>query len=181
MVYTEAEQVGERTLLMGNEAIARGAIEAGVRFATSYPGTPASEVLERLADVAEDLGIHVEWSTNEMVAVEAAAAASFSGFRSITSMKQNGLNVIVDFLKTLAYHGTGSGGQLIVVADDPQAWSSANEQDSRLAAKFMEIPILEPSSHQEAKDLIPYAFNLSERYNIPVIIRETTRMALYLQ
>lgn len=167
---------GDIVLLLGNEAIARGAIEAGVHFAAAYPGTPSSEILESLAAASKHFGFHAEWSTNEMVAVEAAAAASWAGLRAITSMKQNGLNVILDFLMNLSFTGSGKGGLVIVVADDPYAHSSTNEQDSRPLGGCADIPTLEPSTHQEAKDIVPYAFELSERFGLPVLIRETTRL-----
>jgi len=167
---------GDIVLLLGNEAIARGAMEAGVHFAAAYPGTPSSEILETLAAASKHFGFHAEWSTNEMVAVEAAAAASWAGLRAITSMKQNGLNVILDFLMTLSFTGCGKGGLVIVVADDPYAHSSTNEQDGRPLGRYADIPTLEPSTHQEAKDIVPYAFELSERFSTPVLIRETTRL-----
>jgi len=167
---------GDIVLLLGNEAIARGAIEAGVHFAAAYPGTPSSEILESLAAASKHFGFHVEWSTNEMVAVESAAAAAWAGLRAITSMKQNGLNVVLDFLMCLNFTGSGKGGLVIVVADDPYAHSSTNEQDGRPLGKCAEVPTLEPSTQQEAKDIVSYAFELSERFSLPVLIRETTRL-----
>lgn len=170
------DKPGEIVLLLGNEAIARGAIEAGVHFAAAYPGTPSSEILESLALASKHFGFYAEWSTNEMVAVEAAAAAAWAGLRAITSMKQNGLNVIMDFLTNLSFTGSGKGGLVIVVGDDPHAHSSTNEQDSRPLGKYAEIPVLEPSTPQEAKEMMLYAFELSERYNLPVLVRSTTRL-----
>ncbi|KPV63474.1 MAG: Indolepyruvate oxidoreductase subunit IorA [Candidatus Bathyarchaeota archaeon BA1] len=174
--YLVTGKPGDVVLLLGNEAIARGAIEASVHFASAYPGTPSSEILESLASASKHFSFHAEWSTNEMVAVEAAAAAAWAGLRAITSMKQNGLNVILDFLMNLNFTGSGRGGLIIVVADDPCAHSSTNEQDGRPLGKYIEIPTLEPCTHQEAKDIVPYAFELSESFNLPVLIRETTRL-----
>jgi indolepyruvate ferredoxin oxidoreductase alpha subunit len=134
---------------MGNEAIARGALEAGVSVATGYPGTPSSEIIE------------MEWSVNEKVAMEVAAAASFSGLRSLCVMKQNGVNVGSDFLLHLALTGV-RGGMVLVHCDDPGALSSANEGESRHFARMLELPLLEPGDFQEAKDMIKAAFELSE-------------------
>jgi len=164
-------------LAMGNDAIARGALEAGVQVATSYPGTPASEILENLAAVAKDCGIYVEWSTNEKVAFEVAVAAAWAGLRAVTSMKQNGLFVLLDTLVNVAYTGHGRGGLVLVVADDPQAHSSTTEADVRFLGHYADIPVLEPSTHQEGKDMMAYAFELSEGFGIPVLVRETTRFA----
>ncbi|HMK66886.1 MAG TPA: indolepyruvate ferredoxin oxidoreductase, partial [Thermodesulfobacteriota bacterium] len=134
---------GKRELLMGNEAIVRGAIEAGVNVAAGYPGTPSSEIIENLAKVAHDLGLYVEWSTNEKVSLEVAAAASFSNLRALCAMKQNGVNVASDFLLHLA--GSGTRGALVLVScDDPGALSSVNEGESRHFARMVEIPLLEP-------------------------------------
>lgn len=162
---------------MGNAAIARGALEANVQVATSYPGTPASEILQNLAEIASDWKIYVEWSTNEKVAFEVALAAAWSGLRALTSMKQNGLFVLLDTLVNVAYTGHGKGGLLLVVADDPQAHSSTTESDTRAIGHYANIPVLEPSTHQEAKDMVPYALDLSERFGIPFMIRITTRLA----
>jgi len=164
-------------LAMGNDALARGALEANVQVATSYPGTPASEILENLAAVAKDCGIYVEWSTNEKVAFEVAAAAAWAGFRAMTSMKQNGLFVLLDTLVNITYTGHGRGGLVLVVADDPQAHSSTTEADVRFLGHYADIPVLEPSTHQEGKDMMAYAFELSEGFGIPVLVRETTRFA----
>ncbi len=136
------EASGACELMMGNEAIARGALEAGVRFAASYPGTPASEILESLAGVAKEAGIYAEWSTNEKVAAEAAAAASFAGLRALAPMKTAGLNVALDFLAHLNYSGLGKGGGglVVVICDDPEGHSSGDEADSRWVASSESIP-----------------------------------------
>ncbi|KPJ52417.1 MAG: indolepyruvate ferredoxin oxidoreductase, partial [Dehalococcoidia bacterium DG_18] len=170
------DQPGRSVLMMGNEAIARGAIEAGVDFSTAYPGTPSSEIMESLARVAEHFGFYAEWSTNEMVALEAAAAASLSGLRAIVAMKQNGVNVCSDFLLTVNLTGT-KGGLVFVVGDDPSAISSSNEQDSRNFARFADIPLLEPATFQEAKDMTRWAFELSERLGLPCMMRSVTRLS----
>ena len=162
---------------MGNAAIARGLLEGNVQVATSYPGTPASEILENLADIAADWELYVEWSTNEKVAFEVALAAAWSGLRAVTSMKQNGLFVLLDTLVNVAYTGHGQGGLLLIVADDPHAHSSTTESDTRGIGHYAKIPVLEPSTHQEAKDMVPYALDLSERFGIPFMIRITTRLA----
>ncbi len=167
----------ELVLGMGNDAIARGALEANVHFATAYPGTPSSEILQNLALISKAQNIYVEWSTNEKVAFEAALAAAWAGLRAMTSMKQNGLFVLLDTLVNVAYTGQGSGGLVLVVADDPQAHSSTTEADTRFLGYYADIPVLEPSTHQEAKDMMPYAFDLSERFGVPFLIRITTRLA----
>ncbi len=160
---------------MGNEAIARGAIEAGVGVAASYPGTPASEILETLALAAPKLGFHAEWSTNEKVAFEVAAGAAITGVRALTSMKNAGLNWVMDMFMTLVYGGV-RGGFVIAVGDDPDAHYSSNEQDTRFAAFYGEIPCLEPADPQEAKEMTRYAFELSERLELPVLVRSVTRI-----
>jgi len=169
-------KTGATVLMMGNEAIARGALEAGVRVATAYPGTPSSDIIEVLSKVAKTQGLYVEWSINEKVALEISAAASFAGLRAITAMKQNGLNVASDFLLNLNLSGV-KGGMVVVVCDDPSAHSSSNEQDSRLFAKIADLPLLEPSSFQEAKDMTRYAFELSEEINNVCLIRSVTRIS----
>ena len=167
---------GSRHLLMGNEAIARGALEAGVKVAAGYPGTPSSEIIENLASVSADRNLYVEWSVNEKVAMEVTAAASFAGLRSLCVMKQNGVNVASDFLLHLAGSGT-RGGIVIVPCDDPGALSSANEGESRHFARLVEIPLLEPGDFQEAKDIIKWAFELSEdlpknwEESVPIVLR----------
>lgn len=167
---------GKRVLLMGNEAIARGAIEAGVGVTASYPGTPASEIMETLALAAPKLGFHAEWATNEKVAFEVAAGAAITGIRALTSMKNAGLNWVMDMFMTLVYGGV-RGGFVIAVADDPDAHYSSNEQDTRFAAFYGEIPCLEPADQQEAKDMTRYAFELSEQLELPVMIRSATRLS----
>ncbi len=167
---------GQAVLMMGNEAIARGAIEAGVDFCAAYPGTPSSEIPESLARVAEHFGLYAEWSTNEIVALEAATAASFAGLRAIVAMKQNGVNVCADFLMTVNLSGT-KGGLVIAACDDPSAISSSNEQDSRNFAQFADLPLLEPATFQEAKDMTKWAFELSEKIGLPCILRSVTRIS----
>jgi len=164
-------------IMSGNEAIAHGALEAGVGFVASYPGTPSTEIVTNLLRVADELDIHVEWSTNEKVAMEAAAAASWVGIPALCSMKSLGLNVASDFLLNLNLSGSGKGGLVIVVCDDPRGHSSSNEQDSRFYAKAAKIPMFEPSSYQEAKDVTRAAFLLSQKYQVPVLIRSTTRLS----
>ncbi len=171
-----SKESGKVILMMGNEAIARGALEAGVDFSASYPGSPSSEIQETLAQASKLFGHHAEWSVNEKVAFEACCGASFAGLRSITSMKQNGLNVVCDVLNTINLSGT-KGGVVLVVADDPGGHSSTNEMDSRLHAKMAELPLLEPSTPEEAKAMVKYAFELSERVKLPVIIRSVTRIS----
>lgn len=168
------EKAGKRVLMMGNEAIARGAVEAGVDVAAAYPGTPSTEVTGTLAKWAKKYNFHAEWSVNEKVAVEAAAGASYAGARAIATMKQMGLNVASDPVMNLAYIGI-EGGLVLVVADDPGPHSSQTEQDTRYFASFAKLPILEPSSAQEAKDMTKWAFELSEALRLPVFVRPTTR------
>lgn len=163
-------------LFMGNEAIARGALEAGVSVVSGYPGTPSSEVIERLSEVARERNLYVEWSTNEKVALEVAAAASFAGLRSMCVMKQNGVNVASDFLLHLSSSGT-RGGIVLVECEDPGALSSVNEGESRYFARMLEVPLLEPANLQEAKDLTKWAFELSEKIRNVVILRSVTRMS----
>ncbi len=166
---------GERAFLLGNEAIARGAMEGGVQVAAAYPGTPSTEILESLAQASKHLGIYVEWSTNEKVALEVALGASISGLRAMASMKHVGLNVAHDSLMTAGYMGV-KGGLVIVSADDVQAWSSQNEQDNRFTAEQAYIPILEPTNVQEAKDWTADAFELSERFDQVFMLRTVTRI-----
>ncbi len=165
-----------KVLFLGNESIARGALEAGVSVAAAYPGTPSSEVIESLASVAREQNLYVEWSVNEKVALEVAAAASFAGLRSMAVMKQNGVNVASDFLLHLTASGT-RGGLLLVSAEDPGALSSVNEGESRYFARMLEMPLLEPSDFQEAKDLTKWAFELSEIIGNVVMLRSVTRMS----
>jgi indolepyruvate ferredoxin oxidoreductase alpha subunit len=171
----EAEE-GVRLLLMGNEAMARGAMEAGVRVAAGYPGTPSSEVIENLAQASGKRNIYVEWSVNEKVALEVAAAASYAGLRSMAVMKQVGMNVASDFLLHLAQYGT-RGGMVLVSCEDPGALSSTNEGESRPYAKMMEFPLLEPGDFQEAKDMTSWAFHLSEELRSVVMVRSVTRLS----
>jgi indolepyruvate ferredoxin oxidoreductase alpha subunit len=166
----------EQHLLMGNAAIARGALEAGVSVATGYPGTPSSEIIDSLAKLAKERNLYVEWSVNEKVAMEVAAAASFAGLRSLCTMKQNGVNVGSDFLLHLAITGT-RGGMVLVPCDDPGALSSANEGESRHFARLLEIPLLEPGNFQELKDMIKWAFELSEAIHNLVMVRSVTRLS----
>src|SRR3990170_673527 len=176
MTSITAYEPGASQLLMGNEAIARGALEAGLGFASAYPGNPSSEIIGSLAEVAREMDIHVEWSVNEKVALEAAAAASFAGVRAIVAMKQNGINVASDFLMTLNLTGTNAG-LAVVICDDPSAHSSTNEQDTRPIAKWAALPLLEPSTFQEAKDMARWAFELSEELKTVCLIRGVTRVS----
>ena len=166
---------GDRVLMSGNEAIARGCLEAGVKVSTCYPGTPASEITDTLYEASEKTGMYVEYSTNEKVALEVAAGAAVTGVRSIASMKHVGVNVASDVLVTLAYVGVRAGC-VIVSADDPGCWSSQNEQDNRYYAQLAGIPCLEPADAQEAKDMTVEAFALSEELELPVLLRTTTRV-----
>ena len=166
---------GEKIMLLGNEAIARGAIEAGVAFATTYPGTPSSEISLNLFQMSQESDLYFEYSTNEKVALEVAAAAANSGLRTFCMMKHVGLNVAADPLMTLSYVGV-TAGMVILTADDPAMFSSQNEQDNRYYAKFGGFPMMEPSSVAEAKDMIKDAFELSETLKQPVLLRTTTRI-----
>lgn len=170
------KEPGARVLLMGNEAIARGAVEAGVQLVAAYPGTPSSEVTETLIDAAPEGGYYVEWSTNEKVAFEVAAGAAIVGARALTAMKNAGLNVAMDTYLTLPYGGV-KGGLVVVVADDPDAHYSSTEQDTRTLAMYAEIPCLEPMDQQEAKDMTRDGFELSEKLELPVFIRSVTRIS----
>lgn len=162
-----------RLLLSGNEAVARGALQAGVSLATAYPGTPSTEILENLSRMG---GTKTIWSPNEKVAVELASGVSFAGHRALASMKHVGVNVAADPIFTLAYTGV-RGGLVIITADDPELHSSQNEQDNRRYASFARIPMLEPSNSQEALEYTREAFELSERFDIPVFVRTTTRIS----
>ena len=162
-----------KKLMLGNEAIARGAYEAGVKVTSAYPGTPSTEISEIIAKYDE---VYAEWAPNEKVAVEVAIGSSFAGARSMACMKHVGVNVAADPLFTVAYTGV-NGGLVIVAADDPGMHSSQNEQDSRFYARAAHIPMLEPSDSGEAKDFTKLAFELSEKYDTPVFIRTTTRLA----
>lgn len=172
----EADEPGSVQLLMGNEAIARGALEAGVGVASAYPGTPSSEVITTLAKAASSRGLYVEWSVNEKVAFEVAAAASLSGVRAIAAMKQNGLDVALDFLANLVLTGVREG-LVLMVGDDPGGLSSTNEQDSRHMAKALDLPLLEPATFQEAKDMAKWAFEVSEAIGNVCMLRSVTRIS----
>jgi indolepyruvate ferredoxin oxidoreductase alpha subunit len=164
-------------VLLGNEAIARGIVEAGCHFMASYPGTPSSEILPGVVRFKEEEGLdtYIEWSINEKVAFENALATAYTGKRAAVCMKQVGLNVATDPLMSSAYIGV-VGGFVIISCDDPGPHSSQTEQDSRFHGMFAKVPVLDPSSPQEAKEMVPYAFELSERYQIPVILRPTLRI-----
>ncbi|MDZ4181185.1 MAG: indolepyruvate ferredoxin oxidoreductase subunit alpha, partial [Coriobacteriia bacterium] len=161
------------TLLSGNEAVARGAWEAGVTIGVGYPGTPSTETLQNFVRMD---GVVAEWAPNEKVALEVAAGASAGGARVLVTMKHVGVNVAADPLFTLAYTGVGRG-LVLLVADDPGMHSSQNEQDSRNWGPFARIPVLEPSDSGEALEYTKLAFDLSERFDVPVIVRTTTRIA----
>ena len=165
--------MSEKRILLGNEAIARGAYEAGVKVSAAYPGTPSTEVSESLLQYDE---IYAEWAPNEKVATEVAIGASIAGVRSMCVMKHVGMNVAADPLYTAAYTGV-RGGLVLVVADDPGMYSSQNEQDSRMVARAAMVPIVEPSDSAEAKEFMKYAYDLSEKYDTPVILRSTTRLS----
>ena len=165
--------MSEKRILLGNEAIARGAYEAGVKVSAAYPGTPSTEVSESLVQYDE---IYAEWAPNEKVATEVAIGASIAGVRSMSVMKHVGMNVAADPLYTAAYTGV-RGGLVLVVADDPGMYSSQNEQDSRMVARAAMVPIVEPSDSAEAKEFMKYAYDLSEKYDTPVILRSTTRLS----
>ena len=165
--------MSEKRILLGNEAIARGAYEAGVKVSAAYPGTPSTEGSESLVQYDE---IYAEWAPNEKVATEVAIGASIAGVRSMCVMKHVGINVAADPLYTAAYTGV-RGGLVLVVADDPGMYSSQNEQDSRMVARAAMVPIVEPSDSAEAKEFMKYAYDLSEKYDTPVILRSTTRLS----
>ncbi len=159
--------------MLGNEAIARGAYEAGVKVSAAYPGTPSTEISENIVKYDE---IYCEWSPNEKVAMEVAIGASISGVRALASMKHVGVNVASDPLYTVSYIGVNAG-LVLVAADDPGLYSSQNEQDSRAVARAAHIPVVEPSDSAEAKEFIKYAYDLSEKYDTPVMLRTTTRLS----
>ncbi len=163
-----------KKILSGNEAIARGAFEAGVSFVSAYPGTPSTEILQTVADEYPE--IHAEWTPNEKVALEVAAGASYAGARCMAVMKHVGVNVAADPLMTLPYTLI-RGGIVLVSADDPELFSSQNEQDNRHYARFAKIPMLEPSTSQEAKDFTIEAVRISEEFGTPVLLRTTTRIS----
>nr|WP_205842213.1 indolepyruvate ferredoxin oxidoreductase subunit alpha [Natranaerobius trueperi] len=163
-----------KVLLSGNEAIARGAYEAGATVATAYPGTPSTEILENIRKYKDEL--YCEWAPNEKVAMEVATGASFTGARSLVAMKHVGLNVAADPFMTLSYTGV-KGGLVVVSADDPSMHSSQNEQDNRHFARFAKVPMLEPSDSEEAREFIKHAFEISEKFDTPLLFRVTTRIS----
>lgn len=167
---------GTSKLLMGNEAIARGAIEAGVQVAACYPGTPSSEIGEALAEASKGLDLHYEWSTNETIAFEVAAGASLTGARAITAMKNAGFNLVMDACMTITYGGI-KGGFVIVVADDPDAHYSSNEQDTRWQGLIAEIMVFEPQNQNQAKEMTKDAFDISEKLELPVLLRSVSRLS----
>ncbi len=169
---------GTTLLLMGNEAIARGALEAGIGFVASYPGTPSSEILPTIAGVSKRRGIYAEWSVNEMVAMMNAAGASLGGIRAMATMKQNGTNVALDFISTIVQRGLRGGGGLVLVdCDDPGQRNSPNEQDTRPVAKWLDIPLLEPGDFQEAKDMTKWLFDLSEELDTFCMLRCVSKIS----
>ena len=170
-----ANAPGKTVLMQGNEAIVRGAVESGIHFAASYPGSPSSQILGMLGKIAKERNFYAQWATNEICAFQACLGTSFAGARSICIVKQNGLLCIADALFCAAQHGI-KGGVVVVTSDDPSAHSSTNEFDSRHMALSASIPMLEPTNMQEAKDMVPYAFEISERTKQVVIIRLTTRV-----
>ena len=170
------EKPGEEYLLLGNEAVVRGAIEAGIDIATQYPGTPSSEIGDTFWEIRNDHSYYYEYSTNEKVALEVAASAAASGLKSLTAMKHVGLNVAADSFVSTAYTGV-KGGMVIVTADDPSMHSSQNEQDNRFYARMAELPLLEPATPAEAKEYTKIAFHLSNELELPIILRLTTRVS----
>ncbi|HEY6042631.1 MAG TPA: indolepyruvate ferredoxin oxidoreductase subunit alpha, partial [Anaerolineae bacterium] len=165
-------------VVLGNEAIARGLVESGVNIMTGYPGTPSSEILPAVIQWKKKLGLatYVEWSVNEKVALEVALAASWTGKRAATAMKQVGLNVASDPLLSATYTGI-VGGFVLIVCDDPGPYSSQTEQDTRLFALFAKVPVLDPATPREAKEMVKHAFALSEKYRVPVILRSSLRVS----
>ncbi len=165
--------MSEKIIMLGNEAIARGAYEAGVKVSSAYPGTPSTEISEFLSKYQD---VYTEWAPNEKVAAEVAFGASFAGVRSLACMKHVGLNVASDPLYTFSYTGV-NGGAVLVVADDPGLASSQNEQDTRMIGRASHVPVLEPADSMEAKEFIKFAYELSEKYDTPVILRTTTKLS----
>jgi len=173
-ILTEKE--GEKLFLLGNEAAVRGALEGGVSIASTYPGTPSSEIGDVFYKIAREAGVYFEFSSNEKVALEVSVAAAAAGLRSFVFMKHVGLNVAADSFMSAAYTGV-RGGMIVLSADDPSMHSSQNEQDNRIMARLAGIPLLEPSNPQEVKDLMKFGFDLSEQFKIPVLMRTTTRIS----
>lgn len=169
-------QKDKEYFMLGNEAAVRGVLECGLSLAATYPGTPSSEIGDILYKIAKDANVYFEFSSNEKVAVEVASAAASTGLRTFSFMKHVGVNVAADSLMSSAYIGV-EGSFLLLVADDPSTFSSQNEQDTRHFARQANIPLFEPSNPQEIKDFIHYAYGISEEYNLPVIIRTTTRVS----
>jgi len=177
MALIDINAPGKNELFIGNEAIARGALEAGIGFASAYPGTPSSEIIGSLAEIANKQHIYVEWSVNEKVALEAAAAGSYAGLRSLAAMKMAGLNVASDFLASVVLTGIGKKGLVLMTGDDPEAHSSGEEEDSRNFARLFDIPLCEPGDFQEAKDMMKWLFELSEEMGSICMLRSVTRIA----
>lgn len=171
-----SREVGKKVFLLGNEAFARGFIEGSGKLAATYPGTPSSEIGNVLSKIAKDAGIYFEFSVNEKVAFEVAASSALSGLRSMTFFKHVGLNVAMDSFMSSGYLGT-IGGFVIISCDDPSMFSSQNEQDNRILGKFAGLPIFEPRNPDEGRVMVKYGFLISEKYEIPVFIRSTTRLS----
>jgi len=171
-----AARPGTEAVMLGNHALARGAVEAGVHLVTAYPGTPSSEIAEALCDAASEQGFHAQWSTNEKVAIDIAAGAALVGMRSLVAMKSAGLNVAMDTFVTVPYGGV-KGGFVVVVADDPDAHFSSTEHDSRPLAKQAEILCLEPADGGEGKEMVRQAFDISEKLELPVMVRSVSRVS----
>ncbi|MEO3993965.1 MAG: thiamine pyrophosphate-dependent enzyme [Desulfurococcaceae archaeon TW002] len=170
------DKPGSRFLLQGNEAVARGALEGGVQVATGYPGTPSSEVIETLAEIAKDYGIYVEWSINEKVAFDVAVGAASVGARAIVTAKNAGVNWYMDMFATVVYGGL-PGGLVVYAADDPGAFYSSTEQDTRPLAKNVGVLILEPADQGESKEMVKLGFDYSEKFELPVFVRSVTRIS----
>jgi indolepyruvate ferredoxin oxidoreductase alpha subunit len=176
MADIDVNAPGTTELLMGNEAIARGALEGGLGFAAAYPGTPSSEILPTIAGVAKRNGIYAEWSVNEMVAMETATGASLGGIRAMAIMKQNGVNVASDFLSNLVMRSIGAG-LILVSVDDPTGRNSSGEEDTRPISKWLDIPMLEPGDFQEAKDMTKWLFDLSEQVDCVCMLRSVSKIS----
>ncbi len=177
MIKDVLEKSGKKVVLLGNEAVARGAVEAGIGVVAAYPGTPSSEVPITLSEIAKRCNFLFEYSANEKIAFETAAGAAWSGVRALTTMKHFGLNVASDSVSPVAYSGV-RGGFVVMVVDDPYGWSSAqSEQDTRYYARMVKMPVLEPSNPQECLDLTKSAFEISEEFEIPFFLRSTTKVS----